>query len=458
MGSLSQRKVRVAITIAGSDSSGGAGIEADLKTFSTMGVHGTAAITSVTAQNTQEVRGIYDLPPIAVRKQIEAVYDDIGIDAAKTGMLSNASIVKEVSSTLKQYDFPLVVDPVMVSKSNATLLSDDAVEVMIKEILPRATVVTPNIPEAERISGIKIKRVDDAKKAAKAISENYGSEAVVVKGGHMGGEQSVDVIYYKGQFKELSSKRINTSTDHGTGCSFSAAIASGLAKGHSILDSIKEAKEFINKAIYYGLKIGKGHGPVNPSSYVEVPAIKFHMIEEMDKAIELLLKEQQRIAKLVPEVSMNVAYSLPAKYARSVDDVIAIPGRIRPYGNKLVFDRYPRFGASSHVARALLKYMEYFPEYRAASNIAVDDAIIAAVDALGLLRSSYDRKQEPKDVKEKEGASLPWGVSEAIKNSGYKRVEVIIDSGDYGKEPGAMVFGKNPLEVVEKLIAIASRL
>ncbi|MDP8003787.1 MAG: bifunctional hydroxymethylpyrimidine kinase/phosphomethylpyrimidine kinase, partial [Caldisphaera sp.] len=323
------KTIHTALTIAGSDSGGGAGIAADLKTFAAMGVHGMLAITSVTAQNTYEVTGIYDVSPEMVRKQIEAVYNDFGIDAAKTGMLSSAEIVKEVSSTLKKYEFPLVVDPVMVSKSLAPLLREDAIKILIKELLPRATVVTPNVPEAEKITNLKINNIEEAKKASKYIVENLGAEAAIIKGGHMGGDESIDILYYKGEFKEFSSKRINTKTDHGTGCSFSAGIAANLAKDYDIIESVRIAKMLINDAIYYGLKIGKGHGPVNPMAYIDIPYQKYLAYLEMKKAINLIEENQEIISKLIPEVSTNIAMALPKPYAKGVEDVIAIPGRIR---------------------------------------------------------------------------------------------------------------------------------
>ncbi|AFZ70598.1 phosphomethylpyrimidine kinase [Caldisphaera lagunensis DSM 15908] len=456
------KQIPVALTIAGSDSGGGAGIAADLKTFASLGVHGTVAITSVTAQNTYEVTGIYDVTPDMVRKQIEAVYNDFGIDAAKTGMLSNALIVEEVANTLKSYDFPLVIDPVMVSKSCAPLLREDAVNILIKKLIPRATVITPNIPEAEKITNMKILNLDDARKAAKIIVEEFGAKAAIVKGGHMKGEESIDVLYYNGEFREFVGKRINTKSDHGTGCSFSASITANLAKGYGIVESIKIAKELISNAIFYGLPLGKGHGPVNPISYMEIPYHKYMVYIEMKNALKLLDEKQELIAKLIPEISTNLAMALPRFYARSIDDVIAVPGRIRKFKDKLIFAKEPEFGASDHVARALLKFMDYFPEYRSAANIAYNDDIKRIIEKLNFSYSYYDRKYEPKDVKEKEGGSMQWGIEFAIKNMSIKNMsnplDIIIDYGDFGKEPGAIIFGKTANEVVGKMIKIAELL
>jgi len=246
-------KIPRALTIAGSDSGGGAGIEADLKTFAALGVHGMAAITSVTAQNTLEVRLAYDLPPEVVVAQIEAVADDIGVDAAKTGMLSNSGIIEAVARTVKKYGFPLIVDPVMIAKSGAPLLRPEAMDSLIKFIIPIAYIVTPNRYEAERLTGISIKSLDDAKKAAKYIVEELGAHAAIVKGGHLDGDYSVDVLYYEGRFKEFRAPRITDGCYHGTGCAFSAAITAEIAKGKNIDEAVRIAKEFITKAINYGM-------------------------------------------------------------------------------------------------------------------------------------------------------------------------------------------------------------
>ncbi|WP_292320728.1 bifunctional hydroxymethylpyrimidine kinase/phosphomethylpyrimidine kinase [Caldisphaera sp.] len=446
--------IPVALTIAGSDSSGGAGIAADLKTFSIMGVHGTLAVTSVTAQNTYEVTGIYDISPLIVRKQIEAIYNDIGIDAAKTGMLSNADIVNEVANTLKSYDFPLVIDPVMISKSGSTLLKEDAIKVLIDKLIPRATVITPNVPEAEKITNIKISNLDDAREAAKIIVEKYGAKAAIIKGGHMMGDFSIDVLYYNGQYKEYKEKRILTNTDHGTGCSFSAAIAANLAKGFDVFESVKIAKIMITQAISYGLPIGKGHGPVNPNAYMEINYHKYLTYLEMKKALSLMKENEELISKLIPEISTNIAMALPKFYTRDLQDIIAVPGRIRNFGNKLIFENEPEFGASSHVARALLKYMEFYPDYRSAANIAYNEKIKKVVEKLGYTSSYYDRKYEPIDVKETEGGSIPWGITYAI-NISKKPVDFIYDLGDFGKEPGSFIFGKNATEVIKKMIEVS---
>ncbi len=430
-----------ALTIAGSDSGGGAGIQADLKTFASFGVHGMSAITSITAQNTVGVEAIFDLPPWLVKKQIECLAEDIGIDAAKTGMLSNKEIVREVADTLKKYDFPVVVDPVMIAKSGAYLLKEDAIDAFIKYILPIAFVITPNKHEAERLSGIKIKNREDAKKAAKEIKK-LGAEAVIIKGGHM--QVATDLLYYKGKFIEYKGKKIKGCT-HGTGCSFSAAITANLAKGLELEKAIFIAKKFITMAIQYGEKIGHGHCPVNPLAYMAKNAEKWKVYEELYEAVEELKKKN--IVDFIPEVGMNFAYALPMPYAKSIDDVLGIEGRIVRAGKKAKAGEI-KFGASRHLAKAILKAMEFDSNVRAVMNIKYDE------DVLKRLRrrfsvSFYDRQEEPEEIKKKEGATIPWGIENAIRRAG-KIPDIIYHKGDVGKEPMILIFGKNPKDVLRK--------
>lgn len=452
---MKKKIIPVALTIAGSDSGGGAGIQADLKTFAAMGVHGTSAVTSITAQNTYEVRAIHDIPPEIVVSQIEAIADDLGVDAAKTGMLSNKHIIEAVAKTVDRYGFPLVVDPVMIAKSGAKLLKDDAIEVLIKELIPRACVITPNKPEAERITGIKIRSLDDARKAARVIVEEYGAKAAVVKGGHIEGEYSIDVLYFNGRFYEYSSKRILRNTTHGTGCSFSAAIAAGLAKGRSVPEAVEVAKNFITMAIEYGLEIGRGHGPVNPISWVIIPAERYRVLMNLEKAIEYLKRYGEVVKEVVPEVLINIGMALPKPYARTPLDVAAIPGRIGRYRNTIIINARPEFGVSKHIAKAILTIMEFDPEIRSAANIVYNKSVEDAVKRLGLIYSSFDRREEPPEIKRVEGGTTPWGIRTAVEKIGGKIPDVVFDYGEHGKEPLAFIFGRNALEVANKIVEIA---
>jgi len=254
--------VKTAMTIAGSDSGGGAGIQADLKTFSALGVYGTSAITAITAQNTQRVTQVLELPPDLVAAQIDAIVSDIGADAVKTGMLASSAIIEVVAARVREHGLDnLVVDPVMVAKSGDPLLQQEAVAALRELLLPLALVVTPNIPEAEVLVGRKLEGPDDLRRAAEEIGA-LGARHVVIKGGHRDGP-AVDLYYDGRSFHEFATPRVDTSSTHGTGCTFASAIAASLAKGLGVRDAVAMAKAYVTKALQSAYPVGHGHGPVH---------------------------------------------------------------------------------------------------------------------------------------------------------------------------------------------------
>ncbi len=253
---------KVALTIAGSDSGAGAGIQADLKTFASLGVYGTSAITAITAQNTVGVKSVQELPAQMVKDQIEAIFNDFEVEAAKTGMLANSEIIEAVAESVKKFKLKnLVVDPVMVAKSGDHLLKPEAINDLKNKIFLLALVVTPNLKEAEVLTDIKINSVEDMKKAAAKIL-NLGPKAVVVKGGHLEGKP-IDVFYDGENFQELVAPRIMTNNNHGSGCTFSAAICGFLTLGLDLYSAVISAKEYITQALKASYQVGHGHGPVN---------------------------------------------------------------------------------------------------------------------------------------------------------------------------------------------------
>jgi hydroxymethylpyrimidine/phosphomethylpyrimidine kinase len=252
-----------AMTIAGSDSGGGAGIQADLKTFAALGVYGTSVLTAITAQNTVGVAAVHEVPPEVVAAQFDAVLGDIGTDAAKTGMLSSAPIIEAVAASVRRHAIArLVVDPVMVAKSGDHLLRQEAVGALRERLLPLALVVTPNIPEAEALAGMAIATDDDRREAARRIAA-FGPRYVIVKGGHAAGDP-VDFLYDGRAIIPIAAgPRIDTPNTHGTGCTFSAAIAAGLARGHEVERAVRDAKAYITAALRHSYRVGAGHSPVN---------------------------------------------------------------------------------------------------------------------------------------------------------------------------------------------------
>ncbi|HHD2751397.1 TPA: bifunctional hydroxymethylpyrimidine kinase/phosphomethylpyrimidine kinase [Clostridium perfringens] len=252
-----------ALTIAGSDSSGGAGIQADIKSFSANGVYGMSIITAITAQSTQGVFGIMDVTPEIIEKQIDVIFDDIEVDAIKIGMVSKIESIEAISKALRRVEnlSQIVLDPVMISKSGFKLLSDDAKNTLIEKLIPLATLITPNLPEAEELLGREILTIEDMKKAAIDIKK-MGAKNVLIKGGHLEGE-ATDLLYDGESFVIFEQDRINTKHTHGTGCTLSSAITANLAKGMNIVDAVKNGKEYITGAIKNGFELGKGVGPTH---------------------------------------------------------------------------------------------------------------------------------------------------------------------------------------------------
>ncbi len=251
------------LTIAGSDSGGGAGVQADIKSIHANGGYALSVITSVTAQNSLEITRAYDLPSDLIEAQLDAVFTDFEVSALKTGMLSSLSIVQTVARKLREFDAKnVVIDPVMMSKSKFSLLETEAIDHLIADLISLAKLITPNLHEAELLAKRKIETLDDAKQAAEII-HSFGCGAVLVKGGHLPGNRSTDVLYDEGEFTLFDEARIETNNTHGTGCTYSAAIATRLALGLNMVEAVATAKEYITNAIREGLNIGHGHGPTN---------------------------------------------------------------------------------------------------------------------------------------------------------------------------------------------------
>ena len=442
------------LTIAGSDSGGGAGIQADLKTFASLDVHGLSAVTSITAQNTMDVSKILDLPIGIIKAQITAVAEDIGFDAIKIGMLYKKSIVESIGSLISKFKVPIVVDPVMLSKSGSSLLDTDAVDAMVTSMLPRATVLTPNIHEAEVISNIKIRSIKNVKEAAKVISK-LGPEAVVIKGGHLQNNGiAIDTLFWRNRFNFFEAKRIDTKDTHGTGCTFSSAIAANLAKRRDVFDAVKDAKEFVSNAIIHAYRVGGGHGPVNPSGAINRSASSYEILLDLQEGIEII-ESGPRVHLLSPECQMNIGVAIPG--AMSKDDVMAVPGRIVNLGSKVKASSSPRFGASKHVANTILAAMNMNSSRRAAINIRYSDIIINECKKLKWSVIDYDRTEEPLNVKMKEGATTSWGAKKAIDNAGVVP-DVIYHLGELGKEPMILILGITAKEVASKVVSLSERI
>jgi hydroxymethylpyrimidine/phosphomethylpyrimidine kinase len=367
-------------------------------------------------------------------------------------MLANAEIIKVVVRKIKQYRMKkVVVDPVMVAKGGASLLRKEAEETLIRDLIPLALLVTPNLHEASVLTGLKIKSIEEMKRAARSIFE-MGPRYVVVKGGHLKGE-AIDLLFDGRNFVEIRAPRIETKSTHGTGCTFASAITTLIARGDSVPEAVRKAKTFITLAIQSGLAIGKGTGPTNPFAYVLREMERYPVIQELKKALETL--KQRHLGLLIPEVSSNLGYALPG--AEGAEDVAAFPGRIIRLRDTVASLSDPEFGASQHIAKIILTVMNFDAEYGSAMNIRYSRENVARLRRKGFLVGHFDRKREPRQVKEKEGSSLEWGVQDVLRR--LKRVpDFIYDEGDVGKEPMIRVLGRNPREVVNKVLkAVGNR-
>ena len=440
--------IPIALTIAGSDSGGGAGIQADLKTFAALGVYGASVITSVTAQNTLEVTGIHDLPAEFVVLQLDTVVRDLTVDAIKTGMLSNPAIIRAVSARLKVLGVErLVVDPVMVAKGGAALLRKEAEAELIEGLLPLASVVTPNLAEAEVLAAMPIRDLSDVERAARRIYEQ-GPRHVVVKGGHLEGPP-VDVLFDGRTFQYFTGERIATKSLHGTGCTFASAIAAELAKGTEVAEAVRSAKAFIAQAIRLAEPIGHGFGPTHHLGALYTQAARYDTLLQLEEAMARL--QAGRIAALMPQGEANLGMALPR--AATPQEVAAWAGQLVRTGVDVCPTGGLRFGASQHIAAVILTAMRSDPMYRGAMTIRYGHDVLQACQYANLRLAQFARQEAPSEVRQDECRTLAWGVARAIRQIGAVP-DVIYDLGDVNQEAMVRVLGRDASDVASKVLLI----
>lgn len=437
-----------ALTIAGVDSCGGAGIVADLKTFASLKVHGACIVTSLTAQNTTKVSSLYPVDPSFIKKQFQAVLSDLHIKAAKTGMLFNEEIIDVVVEFVKKFKLKLVVDPVFQASTGAKLISEDALEAYLHKLLPLADVVTPNIHEATLLSGVKISTISGMENAARKLSKR-GMKSLVLKGGHLKGENVIDLFFHKGEVDWYVKHRFKNAL-HGGGCFFSAVITAYLARGLSIPQAVEGAESIIQNVFKFGLKIGKGGEAVNPMIPLYNEAEMLAVIEEVNSALHKFL-EDKKIQPFIADVGTQIAMALP--FPSSLSQIAAVEGRIRKENGRAKVTGNVKFGVSSHIARLILVCNEINKDIRAAVNLKYDKTLLQTLKKAGFSVSRFDREHEPASVKKIEGGTIRWGVYQAYRKAG-KLTDVIYDLGEDGKEPKeAMIriIGRNPVEIIDRL-------
>jgi hydroxymethylpyrimidine kinase / phosphomethylpyrimidine kinase / thiamine-phosphate diphosphorylase len=436
---------RVALSIAGSDSGAGAGIQADLKTFCALGVYGCTVITAITAQNTRVVSNILELPEYMIRKQIQSVVSDIPPDSIKIGMVHTKEIIQSIHASLKSSKVPIVLDPVFAAGSGSKLILDNAFESFVSKLVPVATLITPNLMEAERLAGIQIKSEEDAIKAARKIKD-LGVKNVIIKGGHSSLDKVTDILLHNNErIYKITNLRIAIRGSHGSGCNFSACITALLAKGFELIDACKIANQYVHRSIENALKLGKGLIVTNPISNLYEDANRFNVVKELQRAI-LEIEAMNGIAELLPETQSNIAFALPD--AVDISDIAGVKGRIVRIDKIAKAVSYIEFGASRHVASAVLAYMTINRSMRCAMNIKYDKKLLKITKRLFEI-GEYQRTNEPIYLKKREGRTIFWGIKAALLLNPI--ADIIYHKGDVGKEPMIMVFGEEPKEVLNKI-------
>ncbi|MCL2295472.1 MAG: bifunctional hydroxymethylpyrimidine kinase/phosphomethylpyrimidine kinase [Methanomassiliicoccaceae archaeon] len=431
--------MKTALTIAGSDSVGGAGIQADIKAMASLGVHAATVITAVTVQNTKEIGSILPVPEEIVKEQLEAVLKDCRIEAVKTGMLYSAEIVGVVADILEDRDMPLVVDPVMVATVGGSLSKDGLARSLKNDLLPICELVTPNKYEAETLSGMKIRSEDDAMLACEIIGKNGSS--VLLKGGHMDSKNVTDYLYLSSEFTKMSKPRLNKA-GHGSGCTLSSFITANLARGLDLVNSVLRARDLIQRTIETQYAVGKGELIVNPLASVSCSSEnsdRFNVLDSLDTAVEMTLDRFPK--SLVPKKGVNIAYA--AKGAMGPEDIAAIENRITIKNGMLVKNGPAKFGAAGHLSFILLEVMKKDPEIRSVINIGPAEDTLDLLEEIGLNTVQSGRKGNPL-----------WGnaTRDLLKRTGS--VPDAIYDVDQKNGKTVKILGKDPSEVMSKLGSI----
>jgi hydroxymethylpyrimidine kinase/phosphomethylpyrimidine kinase len=440
--------MKTVLIIAGSDPGAGAGIQQDLKVATLLGGYGLTVITALTVQNTMGVQKVQPVESALVAAQLEAVLADIRINAVKVGMLATTANVRAVAAALRGADVPVVVvDPVLAASDGTLLLEEAGVEAFKEEILPLTTLLTPNLAEAGGLTGREVSSITDMEAAARELGR-MGPKNVLVKGGHLPGAP-VDVLWDGRNCYQIMGERLPGPHTHGTGCALAAALATRLAQGRTLPEAVNEARELLREAIHWGLPLGHGRGPVNPAAPFLREQDRYPVLTSLAAAAARL--QQGGMEQLIPEVQSNLGYA--TRFPQGPQDVAAFPGRLRRGPQGLIISQEPAFGASQHMTAIILTAVKMFFHVRAAMNIRFLPEVERLAPMLHLKAASFDRSQEPPEVKAREWDIVAWGVASLLQ-PGEPPPDLICDRGDWGKEPMIRVLGTDPMDVVEKVLAI----
>jgi len=428
------------LTIAGSDPSAGAGIQSDIKTFSALNAYGFSVVTAITSQNTSKFSEVEPISPKMIISQIDSILFDFKIDAIKIGMVFNSVTIKTVYEKIRKMNLPIILDPVIKSSTGGILLEKNALAYFKKYLIPISTVITPNVRECEKLTGVKIKTEKDLLKAAKVLKK-IGAKNVVITGFESKGK-IIDFISIEKKQYTVYNKKIH-GHNHGSGCNFSAALTVSIASKKNFQDSIMFARDFTYKSIKNAKKIGKGLSVTNfkKSSKIEL---------ELEAAITNLIEINQ-MWSIIPECQTNFVFS--KNKPKSIKDIFGMQGRIVKAGNRVIPSGDIKLGGSKHVASAVLQMNKKFPQIRSGINIKYNEKILKRLKQKHFKITSYNRKKEPPSFKNKENSSIIWGINSVTKDA-LKPFDAIFHKGDFGKEPMIIIFGKNPHDVVGKIVQI----
>jgi hydroxymethylpyrimidine kinase/phosphomethylpyrimidine kinase len=444
--------MKTVLIIAGSDPGAGAGLQQDLKVTTLMGAYGLTIITALTIQNSQGVQAVHAVAPEVVAAQLDAVLSDFPVHAVKVGMLATREIVRTVAERLKDLDaVPLVLDPVLAAGGGFPLLAETGIADLKKELFPLTYLLTPNAPEAASLTGLEI-QTPEALAAAAGRLQALGPRWVLAKGGHLPGDP-VDVLTDGKNTYYLPGMRLTAPHNHGSGCLLASACAVGLAQGLALPEAVTLARNLTVQGLKYGLPLGRGIGPVNPYAPFARDLARPEVLQTLQTAAARL--EQEDLSPLIPEVMTNLAYATP--YPEGLKDIAAFPGRILKSPQGLLIPAPPAFGASRHIAAIILTAMITHPDLRSAMNVKFFEGLEDLAPLLHLRVASFDRSQEPPEVKSREGSTLAWGVASVLK-PGQPPPDLIYDRGDWGKEPMIRILGPTPMSVAEKALALKNAL
>ncbi|HJS65148.1 MAG TPA: bifunctional hydroxymethylpyrimidine kinase/phosphomethylpyrimidine kinase [Nitrososphaeraceae archaeon] len=438
-------KMKSVLTIAGSDPISGAGIQADLKTFSTLGVYGFTAITAITVQNTKTISRIFPLPSYLIAEQIKSIISDSKPNAIKVGMAYNRSTIFQLQKILKDItDIPIIIDPILISSTNTRLLMKDALNDFVKKLLPISNIITPNIAEAEEITKIRIRKEQNLIEALKMIKE-MGAKNVIIKSSQLKKDKVIDILLDdENKIYKFSNPKKQIPENHGSGCNFSAALSAFTAKGYRVDQACKFANKFIQQIFEKSvLEIGKGL-PVADAGFANYyDSMKYNVLVELSKAVRDF-EDIKNVGLFIPETQTNFVYALPD--AENIGDVAGVKGRIVKLDTGAKASSCVEFGTSTHVATAVLTYMQIDNSIRSAINLRFNEKFINIGKSF-LKIVQYDRTKEPIEIKRKEGSSIRWGIQSCL--SQEKEARMIFHQGDIGKEPMIILFADNPQKIIK---------